>query len=139
MHQRPLSSPLIAVAVLLLLHLSPVCADSGTEVTATAAPSFKAGKGDFYPPPAKRMGLTGRVCLEYSVDAKGHAQHVLVVESAGKVLDDNAMALLYAGHFELTSEWLESGGPAKRYRVGVIMNSLTSPTSRNSRTARLPL
>lgn len=48
---------------------------------------------DYYPDKARQLGLTGRVALEYSCDERGRPQNIIVVESAGSLLDDAAKYL----------------------------------------------
>jgi protein TonB len=53
-----------------------------------------------YPPFAKRMGLQGRVTLVVWVDARGQAAHVVVKESSGhQVLDDAAVQAMRNANF----------------------------------------
>jgi protein TonB len=53
-----------------------------------------------YPPFAKRMGVQGRVTLVVWVDARGQAAHVVVKESSGhQVLDDAAVQAMRNANF----------------------------------------
>jgi hypothetical protein len=76
---------------------------------------------------AIRQGLTGRVCLAYSVDAKGLARNVEVLESGQKILDDYSRRVLAGVHFEVASDWVATGGPKKRYRMGFVFNLSNKP------------
>jgi len=81
----------------------------------------------FYPSVAKRQGLTGRICLAYSVGATGLVQNVEVLESAGTILDDHAQKLLAGYRFEVPSDWVATGGAEKRYRIGFIFELTNKP------------
>jgi TonB family protein len=81
----------------------------------------------YYPAAAKQRGLTGRVGLTCTIDAKGHAGNIVVVESAGKILDESARQLLADERFELPADWVKSGGPARTYAFGVIFQLSDKP------------
>jgi|HubBroStandDraft_4_1064222.scaffolds.fasta_scaffold548731_1 hypothetical protein len=111
---------LLAIALALLLSTGSVSAEGTSGATAVGPPTFKTVVRAYYPAQAKRLGLTGCVGLEYSVDGKGRARNIVVIESGGQLLDDHAKALLSDEHFEIPADWLATGGPEKRYQVGVI-------------------
>jgi len=75
---------------------------------------------DYYPLAARRQGITGRVGLECSVDERGHAQNIIVVESGGSLLDDAAKRLFSDMDFMIPSDWSTTGGPSKQFRYGAI-------------------
>lgn len=83
-------------------------------------PSLAPTGRDDYPPVAEHLGLTGRVGLECSVDARGNAQDIVILESGGLVLDDAARKVFAQGHFLVPPDWSTSGGPARRFPYGVI-------------------
>jgi outer membrane biosynthesis protein TonB len=68
---------------------------------------------DYYPEKAKRLGLTGRVGLEASCE-KGHFKDVVILESAGPILDAGAMKLFADGHCT------PGNPPETRTQIGVI-------------------
>jgi TonB family protein len=86
--------------------------------------SISDGRGasmDYYPPSAKRQGLTGRVGLECTCDSDGRAHNIVVVDSAGPLLDDGAMRLVSASH-------CTPGDPPNSVgRMGVIFNLTNKP------------
>jgi len=82
---------------------------------------------DYYPPKAKRQGITGRVGLECSVDARGYARKVVVLESGGPLLDEAAKNILYDAHFSIPADWSATGGPTKRFKYGVIFRLVGKP------------
>jgi TonB family protein len=124
----------LALGVLLTVVLLTYSSSVRAQETPTAAYEPKSLPGraiyphdDFYPAQARRLGITGRVCLAYSVDTKGHAQHVEVLVSGGALLDDPAKKLLANVRFQVPSDWVATGGPAKRYRQGVVFNLTNKP------------
>ena len=120
-----LSLGLLPVALL----LSAGCVSTGGASTKSAVvrPELTPPVGDYYPAQAKRLGLTGRVGLEYSVDTRGHAQNIVVTESAGHLLDDHAKTYLSAVHFTIPPDWSATGGPEKRQRLGIIFDLTNKP------------
>jgi TonB family protein len=76
---------------------------------------------DYYPPSAKRQGLTGRVGLTYTCDSNGGAHNVTVVDSAGSLLDDAAIRLVFASHCT------PGNLPNSVGRMGVIFNLTNKP------------
>jgi TonB family protein len=130
MHHRILAPQLLAFAVAGVLgHLSPTCSQ------ANATPAYEATplrgranpKRDYYPAPAIRQGITGRVCLAYSVDNRGHATNIEVLESGGPLLDGAARQFITAFGFNLPSGWAATAGSAKRYRLGVVFDLASKP------------
>ncbi len=81
----------------------------------------------YYPAAAKQRGLTGRVGLTLSIDAHGRASNIVVVESAGKILDDSARHLLADERFEVPADWVANGGPERTYAFGVIFELSDKP------------
>lgn len=82
---------------------------------------------DYYPSKAKRLGITGRVGIECSVDERGYAQNIVILESADPLLDEAARDLISDQHFRIPSDWGASGGPVKRFRYGVIFRLVGEP------------
>ena len=80
-----------------------------------------------YPAEAVRLGLTGNVSLAFSIDDSGKIQRVAVIHSAGRVLDANAALTARQVHCKVPSDWDESHGPMKRYRIGVTYNIVGLP------------
>jgi TonB family protein len=77
---------------------------------------------DYYPSQARQQGVTGRVGLECSVDRRGYARSIVIVESGGPVFDDAARKLFSDEHFRIPRDWSTTGGPAKRFLYGVIFD-----------------
>jgi TonB family protein len=88
------------------------------------------GAHSYYPAAAKQQGLTGRVGLTCAIDAGGHARNIVVVESAGKILDESARHLIADERFELPADWVASGGPARTYTFGVMFELSDKPEVR---------
>jgi TonB family protein len=82
---------------------------------------------EFYPAKARQLGLTGRVGLECFIDMNGHAQNIAVVESSGSILDQQAIELLSIGHFDIPEDWAVTGGPEKRYLIGMTFELSNKP------------
>lgn len=82
---------------------------------------------DYYPASEKRRGVTGRVGLALSVDAKGAARDIVVLESGGPSFDAAAKTLYSDVHFRIPADWAASGGPEKRFRYGVVFRLIGKP------------
>ncbi len=122
---RPLSLPM--AALLALGTASPWLA-ADEPVALGGPPPFKLEAAhSYYPAAAKQRGLTGRVGLTCTIDAQGRAHGIVVVESAGALLDDSARQLLADERFELPADWVTSGGPQRTYAFGVIFELSDKP------------
>ena len=109
--------------------LASACASAPIEPATTAfdpnsLPRERASNPgvDFYPAQAVALDMNGRVSLAYSVGADGRAQHIALIESAGRLLDERAIDELNHSRFAVPSDWKITGGPSHRYRFGVIFN-----------------
>ena len=80
-----------------------------------------------YPSRARREGITGRVGLECSVDTRGYVHDIVVLESAGPILDDAAKTLFSDARLLVPPDWAAIGGPAARFRYGVIFRMVGKP------------
>jgi TonB family protein len=115
---------LLALAALLACPLG--LADGPDELG--GPPPFKLERpGSYYPAAAKQRGLTGRVGLTCGIDAQGHATNILIVESAGQLLDEAARRLLGDERFAVPRDWATHAGPAKTYAFGVIFELSDKP------------
>lgn len=83
--------------------------------------------GENYPSKARREGITGRVGLECSVDARGYVHDIVVLESSGPVLDDAAKTIFSDARLLVPPDWAVTGGPTKRFRYGVIFRMVGKP------------
>src|SRR5579862_1948017 len=95
---------------LVLASAVPAQENSASAYEPKSLPGKLVSNFGFYPDKAKRLGITGRICLAYSVDSKGTAQKIVILESAGPDLDDRAKKMLADYHFEVPSEWISTGG-----------------------------
>jgi len=75
---------------------------------------------DYYPEKAKCLGLTGRVGLEASC-VNGRFHNVVVIDSAGPILDGGAKALLSAARCK------PGDPPESSSRFGVIFELTNKP------------
>lgn len=113
-------------AAILTVAVTVSCSPGGLVARLTGAdeaargPSLLPSGRDYYPALAKETGLTGRVGVEYSVDGRGYAQNIVILESGGLVLDDAARKVFSDGRFLIPPDWSATGGPEKRFRYGVI-------------------
>jgi TonB family protein len=116
---------MVRAAILLAFASTVICSVGCSDRPARAvdtlhAPDVIPNSRDYYPPQAKRQGITGRVGLECNVDARGRARDVVILESGGPLLDEGAKHLLYDGQFHVPDGWSASVGPTKRFRYGII-------------------
>ena len=82
---------------------------------------------DYYPAAAKRQGVTGRVELECSIDAKGSARDIVVLESGGSLFDDAARKLVSNARFLVPPDWAAAAEFKQRFRYGVIFRLIGKP------------
>ena len=115
-----------ALVLLGWLAVAPALADE-PDVLGGPPPFRLEATHSYYPAEAKQRGLAGRVGLTCTIDAQGRARNIVVVESAGKLLDDAARQLLGDERFDLPPDWSKSGGPAKTYAFGVIFQFSDRP------------
>jgi TonB family protein len=128
MQQRSLGAVLIAALAVTLagsgctlqtrgagLHKCPMASSDDPN-----GPSLCPTNRDYYPSTALRLGISGRVGLECSVDERGAAQNIVILESAGPLLDNAARIFISDQAFRVPTDWSATGGPAKRFRYGVI-------------------
>ena len=90
-------------------------------------PYFPPTSRDYYPDKAKSQRIAGRVELECSVDANGRSRNIVVLQSGGALLDDAARNLLSDSQFAIPLDWSASGGPAQRFRYGIVFQLLGGP------------
>jgi TonB family protein len=102
--------------------------ERGTDDAATG-PGFLPSTRDYYPSKARQQGVTGRVGLECSVDEKGYARDIVILESGGQSFDDAAKRIFSDQHFHIPPDWSATGGPAKRIRYGVIFQLRGKPVA----------
>jgi TonB family protein len=98
-----------------------------SEDDAATGPGFLPSTRDYYPPKARQQGVSGRVGLECSVDEKGYARDIFILESGGQLFDDAARRIFSDQHFHIPPDWSATGGPAKRIRYGVIFQVKGKP------------
>jgi TonB family protein len=124
---RCLSLAVALSLVVMWFGRSTLAQDNAVTYEPKSLPSKLTTRAAFYPPEAHRRGLTGRVCLAYSVDTTGFARNVVVLESGSPLFEEQAKRLLSATHFDVPPDWDSTGGPKKRYRMGVIFNLTNKP------------
>jgi hypothetical protein len=81
-------------------------------------PTFHpASNVDWYPPAAKRGGEQGIVGLEFSIDAKGHAQELRRTYGEASDLTTSAQAMLQSAVFRVGPRWEKSGYQKLRFEM----------------------
>ena len=110
-----------AMAFLALGSLSVYAADS--EVPATAGevglPQFVASGGDFYPASAARKLMQGSVGVEVQIDDQGRAQVLEQTFADHPDFGASAAEFLKSGRFQVSPDWVQSGGPDQRFVVEI--------------------
>lgn len=128
MRQRTFSVATTLALATTLTWLGLFCAAPTRADQAAVGPMPWPNTRDYYPSKAKREGLSGRVGLECSVDEKGRAGNIVVLESGGPLFDDAAKRLFSDVHFRIPPDWSATGGPAKRFLYGVIFQFVGKPS-----------
>jgi TonB family protein len=127
MKQRMLRALPFATLTCCMAWLSLLSAPMAQAEDAEQGPMLMPNSHDYYPWSARRAAETGRVGLECSINDRGQAQEIVVLESGGKAFDNAAKRLFYDAHFRLPPGWSASGGPKKRFRYGVIFRLIGKP------------
>ena len=70
---------------------------------------------------------SGRTLLAYSVGAGGRPERISIVESGGSAIDGCGYAFVGKLKFKWPGEWAATGGPARRYRFGLIVEVVGKP------------
>jgi TonB family protein len=102
-------------------------AESPSAFDSNSAPFLPPTDRDYYPETARRQRITGRVELECSIDAKGSARDIVVLQSGGPRFDDAAHRLISDAHFDIPLNWAATGGPTQRFRYGVVFRLIGKP------------
>jgi TonB family protein len=124
---RKLIASSVSITFLLLMVQGCSAAQTTPRNGARVSPPFLQAVTEYYPLPAKRLGMTGRVSLEYSIDASGRAHNIVVTESAGPAFDESAKRLLADGHYKVPSDWAKNGDYDRRFTIGVIFELQNKP------------
>jgi TonB family protein len=75
----------------------------------------------YYPPPAIRLSLQGRVLVEFSVDKDGHAMKPAVVAAEpNQILPNSALDFVKNLQCKLPANWATGSGPERRFRWSFI-------------------
>jgi hypothetical protein len=114
-----------AMAFLALGSLSVYADDSAVPAAAEAPaalfalPDFVPAAGDFYPSSAASRLQQGSVGIEFQIDEQGRAQILAQSFADDPQFAPKAAEFLTKGHFRITPEWVQSGGPGLRFTVEV--------------------
>lgn len=135
MRQRTLGAGVITALAVMLFGSG--CADQAPRASPPQrpmaasddprGPSLWPSSRDYYPSKAKRLGITGRVGIECSVDDRGYARNIVILEPADPLLDEAARDVISDQHFRIPPDWSVTGGPVKRFRYGVIFRLVGKP------------
>ena len=80
---------------------------------------------DFYPLAARRLGIQGRVLVEFVISSKGRVTFpptvLLAEEPEGRViLQTAALSYVRQAQFDVPSDWQASGGAQHKFRFSVV-------------------
>ena len=78
------------------------------------------GAVDYYPATARAHGIEGRVELEFSIDANGRANHVVILLADSKLLAEHEIKTLGVTQFDISPDWKATGQESVRYRLGTV-------------------
>jgi TonB family protein len=93
-------------------------ADIAAQAPKKLPPSHTSRNLDFYPPEAKRQGLTGRVLVEFQIDGNGSvASEKVIAADASSVLQAGALRLIQATKFDVSQSGIDLVTP---FRVSVL-------------------
>jgi hypothetical protein len=69
----------------------------------------------------------GRVLIAYSINAKGRAERIGMIESGGQDLDRCAFNAMAEARYAVPSNWMAAGGPGYRYQQGFLFQVTGEP------------
>ena len=82
-------------------------------------PNFVPSAGDFYPSSAVSKLMQGSVGIEFQIDEQGRAQILSQTFADHPDFAPGAADYLTKGHFRISPEWVQSGGPGLKFVVEV--------------------
>jgi hypothetical protein len=97
----------------------PAAAETSAATPVFSLPAFVPASGDFYPPSAASKLQQGSVGIEFQIDDQGRAQILAQTFADDPEFAPNAADFLTKGHFRISPEWVQSGGPGLRFTVEV--------------------
>jgi TonB family protein len=117
-----------ALTVVLAASYSPLAAADESKSEANAGwPELDCrpvANEEFYPPKALRLHESGAVLVEYSVNAEGVTEGIVVIASATSAESDSfengAVRLISKVRCKTNKGWVDGGGPHQRFRLNVI-------------------
>ena len=112
--------PVLALTLVFCTQGLPIRADD-CACSGKLPPSIPSSKfQEYYPIPAKRAGIQGRVLLELSVTEKGDVTNVVVLAAEPKgVFEESAKQYATNQHFNVGDDWHTSGA-RRRFQVGFL-------------------
>lgn len=77
--------------------------------------------GNLYPENAKKVGMHGRVLVEFSISRRGAPDEPQVVAAEPvEMFDEAALRFVRQVRFAVPKDWRDSGGVLQRYRLSVL-------------------
>jgi hypothetical protein len=82
-------------------------------------PQFVPSSGDFYPASAARSLTQGSVGVEFLIDDQGRVQEFAATFADNSDFATSAAEYLNTGRFRIPSDWVQNGGPGRRFFLEV--------------------
>ena len=110
---------LVAIA---LIHSSHGVADESPGVVSEkqTLPPVKSSKGIYYPEPAKRAGLEGKVLVAFDIVKDGRVANLSILFSDDGVFESTAKEYMSGLRFDVSSDWATSQSRYERYHIGFV-------------------
>jgi TonB family protein len=110
---------LVAIA---MIHSSRGVADEspGAVSEKQILPPLKSSKDIYYPEPAKRVGLEGKVLVAFDIVTGGRVANVSVLFSDDRVFENTAKEYVSGLRFDVPGDWAKSQSHYERYHIGFV-------------------
>jgi hypothetical protein len=82
-------------------------------------PQFEPASIDFYPASAARSLTQGSVGVEFQIDDRGRVQDLAATFADNGDFATSATAYLTQGKFRIPADWVQNGGPGRRFFLEV--------------------
>jgi hypothetical protein len=82
-------------------------------------PRFAPAGADFYPSSAARSLTQGSVGVEFQIDDEGRVQDLAATFADSGDFATSATEYLTQGRFRIPADWVQSGGPGRRFFLEV--------------------
>lgn len=110
---------LVAIA---LFHPSRGAADESPGVVPEkqTLPPVKSSKGVYYPEPAKRVGLEGKVLVAFDIVKDGRVANLSIIFSDDGAFENTVKEYMSGLRFDVPSDWATSQSHYGRYHIGFV-------------------